>query len=153
MGGRSAEDFEGSETTLHHTVMLDTGRHIFVQTHIMYSCGLHEQHTFVEGVKSGPCSSSWLPPTSCIISDAACPRHLLPSTLPSAFFKHTSVLCDGSHKSGLLFPFAADEVTEVENFRFQRSDPYGGSSVPKIFVRHNSTRSWINYSRDFCLHC
>ena len=33
MNKQSTEDFEGSETTLYHTMMVDTCHYIFVQTH------------------------------------------------------------------------------------------------------------------------
>lgn len=37
MNKQSTEDFEGSETTLYHTMMVDTCHYIFVQTCGMYT--------------------------------------------------------------------------------------------------------------------
>ena len=37
MNRKSTGGFEGSETTLYDTIMVDTGHHTFVQTHRMYS--------------------------------------------------------------------------------------------------------------------
>ena len=53
------------------------------------------------------------------------------SAMLSTFLVHISVPCNNPQKSGLSSPFFTDEVTEVEDFCFQRNDVYGRLNILK----------------------